>query len=101
MLAIKKQPKYLEKAVQLPNGAWALVVFELVEKNGQIVAKAVSYKLISDTQAEKEEILCLPYVKSPAEFVPVQFFTKDVVNSFLKDLTFVISQPTRAPSLQY
>ena len=41
MLAIQTQPKYIKRTVQLPNGSWALVVFELVEINGKITAKAV------------------------------------------------------------
>jgi hypothetical protein len=98
MLAIQKQSQFIEKAVQLPNGAWALVVFELVERNGQIVAKAISYKLISDTKTTSEAVLCLPYIKSPADFIPVQFFTSETIHSFLKDFAFITSQPTRAPS---
>ena len=98
MLAVQKQQKYIQKAVQLPNGAWALVVFELVEHNGQIIAKAVSGKLLADTKIEKDDVLCLPSIKSPAEFVPIRYFTSEVLESFLKDFSFVISQPTRAPS---
>jgi hypothetical protein len=98
MLAVQKQQKYIRKAVQLPNGAWALVVFELIEQNGQIIAKAVSGKLLEDTKIEKEDVLCLPGIKSPAEFVPIRYFTSEVLESFLKDFSFVMSQPTRAPN---
>ena len=97
MLAIQKQPNYLKKAVQLPNGAWALVTFELVELNGKIIARAVAGQILPDIKEEKE-VLCLPCIKSPAEFVPVRFFTSEVLHSFLKDFSFIMSQPTRAPS---
>ena len=97
MLAIQKQPKYIQKAVQLPNGAWALVVFELVERDGQIVARAVSGKLLGE-QITKEEVLCLPCVKTPADFLPIKSFFSNVVSNFSKDFSFIMSQPTRAPS---
>jgi len=94
MLAIQKSNKYIQKAVQLPNGAWALVVFELVERNGQIIAKAVSGKILS----EIKEVLCLPSVKSPTEFIPVKSIFSNLVLNFVRDFSFVMSQPTRAPS---
>ena len=97
MLAIQKQPKYIEKAVQLPNGAWALLVFELVERNGQIVAKAVSGKILGE-KLVKEETLCLPCVKTPADFLPIKSIFSDLVSNFSKDFSFIMSQPTRAPS---
>ncbi len=97
MLAIQKQPKYIEKAVQLPNGAWALLVFELVERNGQIVAKAVSGKILGE-KLVKAETLCLPCVKSPVEFLPIKSIFSNFVSNFSKDFSFVMSQPTRAPS---
>lgn len=97
MLAIQKQPKYLEKAVQLPNGAWALVVFELVEENGHIIARAVSGKILNE-KIVKEKVLCLPVVKSPTEFIPVKSIFSNIVSNFFRDFSFVMSQPTRAPS---
>jgi hypothetical protein len=99
MLAIQKSNKYIQKAVQLPNGAWALVVFELVERNGQIIAKAVSGKMIGDVQAEQSEILCLPCVKTPFDFLPTlsTFNFIDFIN-LSSDFSFIMSQPTRAPS---
>ena len=97
MLAIQKQPKYVEKAVQLPNGAWVLVVFELVERNGRIIAKAVSGKLLNK-ELVKEKVLCLPCIKSPVEFVPVKSIFSDLLADFSKDFSFVLSQPTRAPN---
>jgi hypothetical protein len=98
MLAIQKSQKYIQKAVQLPNGAWVMVVFELIERNGQIVAKAVSGKMLDDVQVEKKEVLCLPCIKTPADFLPIKSIFSDLVSSFSKDFSFVMSQPTRAPS---
>lgn len=99
MLAVQTSPKYIEKAVQLPNGAWALVVFELVERNGQIVARAVSGKMLSDISAEKEAVLCLPAVKSPVEFIPVVSIFSDLVSNFTRDFSFMTCAVTRAPNL--
>ena len=99
MLAIQKSQKYIQKAVQLPNGAWAMVVFELIERNGQIVARAVSGKMLGDIQSEKSEILCLPCVKTLVDFLPIKSIFSDLVSNFSKDFSFIMSQPTRAPSL--
>ncbi len=98
MLAIQRRNKYIQKTMQLPNGEWAMVVFELVERNGQIIAKAVSGKLLEDIKFETEEILCLPCIKSPIQFLPVKSIFSNLVSNFIKDFDFVISQPTRAPS---
>jgi hypothetical protein len=81
----------------MPNGAWVLVVFELVEKEGKIIARAVSGKLLNK-EIVKEEVLCLPCVKSPAEFVPVRSTIYSLLSTFSRDFSFVMSQPTRAPS---
>ncbi len=82
----------------MPNGTWALVVFELVQVNGRLIARAVSGKILEEVQAEKAEVLCLPCIKSPAEFVPVKSIFSNLVSNLSKDLSFVMSQPTRAPS---
>ncbi len=97
MLSLQTQPKHIQKAVQLPNGSWALVTFELVEINGKLIARAVAGKLLPNIK-EENEVLCLPCIKSPVEFIPVRFFTSEVLHSFLKDFSFITSQPTRAPS---
>jgi len=98
MLELKRQPKYIQKTVQLPNGDWALVVFELVEQNGHIIAKAVSGKLIDNTCAEKTDVVCLPCIKSHVEFTPKLSNYNFGLATFLKDFSFVMSQPTRAPA---
>jgi hypothetical protein len=97
-LTCVNRPKYIKKAVQLPNGVWALVVFELIERDGQIVARAVSGQILNETELSKEEILCLPGIKSPADFIPVRSIFLNLVSDFSKDFSFVMSQPTRAPN---
>ena len=106
MLAIQTQPKYIQKTVQLPNGSWALVVFELIEINGKITAKAVCGKLLDEKSTDaksfggaKEEVLALPIYKSPEEFVPFQYSKFDIQYSLPRDLSFIVSQPSRAPNL--
>ena len=97
MLAIQKQPNYIRKTVQLPNGAWALVTFELVEINGKLIARAIAGQILPEIKEEKK-VLCLPCIKSPTEFLPVKLFTSEILHSSLKDYSFIISQPTRAPA---
>ena len=110
MLAIQKQPacrgcvcgagrsKFIKKTIQLPNGSWALVVFELLEVNGKIVAKAVCGKIIEENIISQEEILALPVYFEKQNFLPITspFFAD--IQELIKDLSFVISQPPRAPN---
>jgi hypothetical protein len=99
MLSIQTQPKYIEKEIQLPNGKWVLVVFELVEINGKVIAKAVGGRIIEKTVVlEKEEILALPICCETQNIKPLvsPFFAE--VESIFKDLSFVITQPARAPN---
>lgn len=97
MLSLQKQSKFIEKKVQLPNGAWALVVFEVTELGGKFVAKAVSGHIIENTVA-KEEVLALPVFINTQSIAPVEspFFSD--VEALIKDFSFVLTQPTRAPS---
>ena len=98
MLAIQKQPKYFSRFMSMPNGTQAWVVFELIERNGHLVAKAIYAEAVNTSSIPEEKVYALPGIKSPVEFVPVQFFPGEVSHSFLKDYSFVLSQPTRAPS---
>ncbi len=99
MLAIQKQPKYFSRFMAMPNGVHAWVVFELVERDGHLVAKAIYAEAVDINKVPKQNIYALPGIKSPVEFVPVQFYPAKIFHSFLRDLSFVISQPTRAPSI--
>jgi hypothetical protein len=110
MLSLQKRSKFIKKAIQLPNGSWVLVVFELIEVNGKIVAKAVCGKLIEKTTKNgvpyrgkiipQEEFVALPINFEKENFIPITSpFFADVIN-LLKDLSFVISQPSRAPNLK-
>jgi hypothetical protein len=98
MLAIQKQPKYFDKLITMPNGQVVLVTFELVERNGHIIAKAIHAEPFKTPQAEDESCY-LPGLKSPSEFIPIKSVFVDFFTDLTKDFSFVMSQPTRAPSL--
>ena len=99
MLALQKQQKYIKKQVRLPDGTLALVVFELTEINGKIVAKAICGKLIEENIITQEEILSLPVYFEVETFKPIiSPFFADVLK-LVKDLSFVTSQPARAPNI--
>jgi len=98
MLSVQKQPKYLKKRIQLPNGSWALVVFELVEVNGKTIAKAVYGELLEQKVEAKETILSLPVYFEKQSVTPVVSPFFSYVSSLLKDLSFTTSQSTRAPN---
>ena len=98
MLSLQKQSKFIRKTIQLQNGSWAYVVFELIEVNGKIVAKAVCGKLIEENIITQEEVLALPVYFEAETFKPiVSPFFADVLK-LVKDLSFVTSQPARAPN---
>lgn len=98
MLTLKKQPQYIQKTIVLPNGAKALVVFELVETNGKVKAKAVFWKALEQTVSQKEEIIALPvyFERNLVEPIVSPFFSE--VKEILKNLSFITAQPTRAPN---
>ncbi len=98
MLAIQKRSKFIKKTIQLPNGSFALIVFELIEINGKVIAKAVCGRIIEDNIITQEEILALPAYFEKVTFKPIiSPFFADAIN-LLKDLSFVTSQPARAPN---
>ena len=98
MLSLQKQQKYIKKQVRLPDGTLALVVFELIEVNGKTVAKAICGKLIHEDIIAQEEVLALPVYFDIKTFKPiVSPFFADVLK-LVKDLSFVTSQPARAPN---
>ena len=98
MLSLQKQSKFIKKTIQLPNGSWAYVVFELIEVNGKIIAKAVCGKLIEENVITQEKVLALPVYFETETFKPIvsPFFADTI--KLLKDLSFVTSQPARAPN---
>ncbi len=93
MLSIQKQPKYLKKRIQLPNGNWAFVVFELQGNTW----KAVYGEILNQTVTSEVEVIALPVYFERQNIVPLisPFFAE--VKHFVRDFAFVISQPTRAP----
>ncbi len=92
MLTVLKQPKYLKKNVQLPNGEWAIVVFELQGNTWKAV-----YGEIIEAKISQGEILALPAYFASQHIAPIvsPFFSE--VKTLVKDLAFVVTQPTRAP----
>lgn len=97
MLVVKKPAQFIKKAVQLPNGAWAMVVFELVERDGHIIAKAVSGKLLESFNGGSAT-MCLPCIKSSIHFTPVKSIFYNFVSTLTKDFSFMSCQNTRAPN---
>jgi len=99
MLSIQKQPKYIEKEIRLPNGSWAVVVFELIEVNGKIIAKAVGGRFINKaTPLGKDVVFAIAGCCEVNNVEPVvsPFFSE--IKELIKDLSFVVSQPARAPN---
>lgn len=99
MLSIQKQPQYLRKTMRLPNGQMALVVFELVEINGKITARAVYGKILGQNNvSSNEKIIALPVYFERQNIKPLVSPFFSYVSTIIKDLSFTTSQSTRAPN---
>lgn len=97
MLSLQKQPRYFEKMVRLPNGSLAMVVFEIVEVNGSLKARAVCGKLVGQENTE-QKIYALPTHIESIAIIPLKqpLFSYNFLAQ--KDLSFFSSQITRAPN---
>ncbi len=75
----------------MPNGMEALVYFEIIERNGHLIAKAI--------YAEAIKVYALAAGIISQTILPVKRFFSTFVFNYFKDFSFIVSQPTRAPSL--
>mgnify|MGYP000882849280 CR=1 FL=1 len=98
MLAIQRQPKYFSKVMMMPNGVEALVYFEIIERNGHLVAKAIYAEAIDVSAVPEQKVCCLAGQVLCADVLPIKSFYTSFVSPYFKDFSFVTSQPTRAPS---
>ena len=98
MLAIQKQPKYFSKMVNLPDGSSALVVFELIERNSHLIAKAVYAETINTNSIPEQEVGLLSGEVSSINITPEKSRLFNYISPYFKDFSFVMSQPTRAPA---
>ena len=91
--------QFVEKIITSPQGIDFRVVFLVYEENGAIKGKIVSATPVSSSVSLGHiEVISLPgHIFSQVfEFVR-STFTKEIVSPYT-DLSFFVSQPTRAPS---
>jgi hypothetical protein len=98
MLALQKQAKYFSQIVTLPNGERAFVVFELVDRGGQMIAKAIYAEKVETESIPEQQICALPGCISYSSVAPVKSTFGVYVSPFFRDFSFFTSQLTRAPS---
>jgi hypothetical protein len=99
MLAIQKQPKYFSKMVNMPDGTQALVVFELIERNGRLIAKAVYAEALNASSIQEQEVCLLDGEVCSVSITPEKNCFTTYTSPYFKDFAFLTSQLTRAPSL--
>jgi hypothetical protein len=97
MLAVQKQNKHFSRVMIMPNGKPALVFFELVERNGHLIAKALYFQEIPK-KLQKNKIIALPVFHEHFSIKPLIKSPFSYISYFAKDLQFFTSQKTRAPS---
>ena len=106
MLQVKPQGKIVERIVRTKTGEFVLATFYVVERNGEIInVRLLSVKPVSD-QAKNYKLettnscLCLrgSCLKSPS-VIPHRKRYTPTVSPFFNIFEFLVSQPTRAPSL--
>jgi hypothetical protein len=98
MLSLQKQNKYFSKEILMPNGSRAVVWFELVETNGRLIAKAISVNVVEEKTTDCTPI-CLPITITKIVYAIIKNIHSNFVAPLISNLDFIISQPTRAPSL--
>jgi|GEM_PF-2756245 len=98
MLAVQKQKKHFSRVMIMPNGKPALVFFELVEREGHLIAKALYFEELK-TELQKTKIVALPVFHESFSIKPLIKSPFLYLSFFAKDLRFFTSQKTRAPSL--
>jgi hypothetical protein len=105
MLAIQRQlarhsggPKYFSKVMTMPNGVEALVYFEIIERNGHLIAKAIYAEAIDASTIPEQKVCALGGACIVSTVTPVKSYFQSVLTPYFKDFSFVMSQPTRAPS---
>lgn len=82
----------------MPNGAEALVVFELIERNGHIVAKVIYAETIKADTIPTQKVCMLPGEQILSSVIPVKNYFSIFISPYFKDFTFLMSQLARAPS---
>ncbi|MSR78592.1 MAG: hypothetical protein EXS59_00390 [Candidatus Taylorbacteria bacterium] len=110
MLQLKSQGKIVERIVRTKTGEFALAVFYVVERNGEILnvrllrvspisgsENASTLKLESGNCSFLLPGFCL---KSPTVISYKKKFTGEV-SPFFNIFQFLVSQPTRAPSCSF
>lgn len=107
MLAIKSQQKIVHRTLRNKFGEQVRAIFLVVETDGELKVQllsvsplASSEKALSSQLSAVSSHLCLPglSLKSPA----ITSYTKHLypeVSPFFNIFQFLISQPTRAPSV--
>lgn len=92
--------KIVSRLIKNDEGKLCRVFFAVVEWNGQIFAKPIKVELVSDCDFEAFEkcALCAPKEKTAVEFA-LEIFYKESPYFDKRNLAFVSSQRTRAPSL--
>jgi len=98
MLALQKQPKYFSKVMMMPNGVEALVYFEIIERNGHFIAKAIYAEAIDASTIPEQKVCALCGQVESISITPVKSYFTSFISPYFKDFSFVTSQPTRAPS---
>ena len=108
MLQVKPQGKIIERIVRAKTGEFVLATFLVVERNGEVInvrllrvsplsgsEKTRTLKLEAGSCLFRLPGLC---VKSPTVISYKKKFTGEV-SPFFNIFQFLVSQPTRAPSL--
>lgn len=98
MLKPIQPSKFIERIITSQTGERYRVVFLVTLVNGEVKAKAISAKLISDSDFAPV-VLALPGATTTVTGDTAYIFEYSPVVSPFTSLLFFTSQPTRAPSL--
>lgn len=99
MLPISTESKYVEKILVTNEGQKCRVIFLVSLVGGRIQARIVSAEIIAEPKrAPTESVLSLIAPYFVPSYVGRTTFNFSVPSPYLKDFSFFVSQPTRAPA---
>jgi hypothetical protein len=100
MLAVQTQNKIIPKLVKMADGRIALVHFLVSFEGGELKAKIVSVQYSRDNSVANEAPLAIcGSCEKAGEIISEKKYYERIVSPYAK-FAFLVSQPTRAPSVR-
>lgn len=99
MSLIKSQWKFIERAVKTKDGRDAVALVAVFCVDDKVIkAELVNVKVLPTIETDTYPRICAEYIKSEAPLITRQNIT-EIISPYFDTFSFLVNQPTRAPSL--